>query len=276
MLRQCQLCRYAAVSDEDLAEHWDACFDDHCPTKAVLVRSPERRPRRFMLDARLGSYRLPPGAVVSLVDEALPFPARLALMQTSSVGRRMVDSLEAWESFVHFQWRLLLLEKLGSIPDGACGCRLSGPRAPRNAKEAKEAAMLLWRSLSVTTATCELRFWTGSKVQLPLKSLDSSPILASTTVRDLKVLIAKEFHLCPTTISIMKVGPMHLSHDAAPLAAYVWDLLSVSQTQACFSLETLPSTTTRRCSEARAPGGLVAAGAGGGGICAHRHAASAD
>jgi len=231
----CPICHKSASSDKDLEEHWRTCFEDHSPTKAEARCGPasavgglrrglgELEQTSRCYEAHLGSHRLPPSATALLVDGLLSLPGRLALAQTSTEGKRLVEAWDSWVEFAAKQWLWLWEHSLGAIPSGECGCSFRDPLA--SPLSPKEVAVRLWRACTLTSVEVKTKGLTGRIHEMILDDSAKAPVLLNTTVRQLKLQYEDAEGPPPSTFKFLKAGSVPLSHASAPLAAYVWDLL---------------------------------------------------
>jgi len=240
----CHLCSMYCFDGHELADHFARCFADYCP-----VASPRDAVGKLVgivYQTHLGQARLPGAFMGTLLQSFLPPQSLLAFGQTSWVNLQLVDDDGLWAELVQKFWVQLWAQSPGGFPHGRCGC--SFPFPATSSLTPKQQACALWNVQLASSVPITLQPLVGVAKTFVLADAEESatcqdkPLLLRKTVLDFKRRCSE---VVPTyqpghpSSSQMLVDPQtrHLSHDAAPLAAYVWSSFASSlQPQLRFDL----------------------------------------
>lgn len=221
----CIICESEVPSD-DLAAHFEACFEQHCPATSETFCPPIVSPPRTVAPLEIGDVRLPSSARELIFDGFAP----PELMQAAAVNRGFYDLAHGmhyhWKRCIDRLWHLIHFSHFDVTSTNSCGCSFHMPRLQDS--YLPKVAWALWRA------------WTCSRVHIHVKTLHNrvhsvvldeesgQGILTMLSVAHVKQLIESTEGVPSSLCALLCRGARILKHVSAPLACYVWDVAQQS------------------------------------------------
>merc|ERR1712083_701336 len=113
-------------------------------------------------------------------------------------------------------WHNLWKQCGGPIPSGECGCHFRDPSTVDG--NLRHIAVSLWHAQTLASVRLSIKSLTGHayRIEIPLY----------TSVSNFKSRIHEKFGVAVIQCCIVDEKARQFLHDAAPVGAYMWDLLN--------------------------------------------------
>ncbi|CAE7302941.1 Kif1c [Symbiodinium natans] len=191
-------------------------------------------------EARLGKW---PATLAVKIRDYLALPERLTLACASRHANMLCGDEEAWGQYATTLWAALW-KSAGTLPDGNCGCRFSSPQEVQSV-DPKMKVLGLWHLQSLTTLEIDVRTTTREYRRLTVEP--------HATVAHVKKLLEHQTGFAKDHCElIVRHTGKTLSHQEAPVAAYLW--LSFCRSSSAWRRPPILEMTIKLfpwCSEAR-------------------------
>ena len=151
-LWKCEICSREFPDDNSLANHFEACFQDHCPAETRIdeqAQGNQRPPVQHEL--LLGSRRIP-ASVTTFLCRLLPPRSRMSLACTSRSARKCTDHKDLWDECVLSSWNALWSQSEDDPSKLRCLCNFQPP-VGKTLQEAKKTAVLVWIATNLDAVT---------------------------------------------------------------------------------------------------------------------------
>ena len=228
-LWKCEICSREFRDDNSLANHFEACFQDHCPAETRIDEQAQGKERPTVRHELLLGSRLIPASAAAFLCRLLPPRSRMSLACTSRSARKCTDHKDLWDECVLSSWNALWSQSEDDPSNLRCLCNFQPP-VGKTLQEAKKTAILVWIAANLDAVTLCIKRLNGTYEKLPVRGIrDASgipvPVLAHMSVRHLKTLVRHPYArsgLAVNQIRLVQSDSKQLLHDTAPVGAYLW------------------------------------------------------
>ena len=251
---KCEICSREFPDDNSLANHFEACFQDHCPAETRIDEQAQGNERPTVRHELLLGSRLIPASAAVFLCRLLPPPSLMSLACTSRSARNCTDNRDLWDECVLSSWNALWSHSEDDPSNMGCLCNFQPP-VGKTLQEVKKNAILVWICVNLGAVKFRIKTFSNS-VGIPVRGVrDASgtpaPVLVHMSVHHLKTLIQSQSGVSMDTMRLVQSDSKQLLHDTAPVGAYLWRQLErgiVSRTYE-IRIDMLLSMSTNGCSQ---------------------------